>query len=141
VRDVHWFCCITTEVMYRRSIFIVCDPLQREFLARETEVFSWTSALKTLQTPSETTVSTNRSICYLETPWPSQSSYLNPIYNLWWVLPTRRQERQPQNEQELFEILHDGWNALPEIALTRLVDSMPHRCTEVTRNKGFPIKY
>ena len=73
--------------------------------------------------------------------WPSQSPDLNPIENLWSILDMRCKERRPQSEQELFEVLQEGWNALPVDTLTKLVDSMPRRCAEVIASKGYPVRY
>ena len=50
-------------------------------------------------------------------------------------------DRRPQSEDELFEVLHEGWDALQVDTLTKLVDSMPRRCAQVIASKGFPIKY
>lgn len=72
---------------------------------------------------------------------PSQSPNLNPIENLWSILDIQCKERRPQSEQELFEILQGGWNALPVKTLTKLVKSMPRRCAQVNASKRFPIKY
>ena len=60
-------------------------------------------------------------------PWPSQSPDLNPIENLC--------------DEELFQVLCNGWNALDRDLLTRLVDSMPRRIQAVIDNNGYPTKY
>jgi transposase len=44
--------------------------------------------------------------------WPSQSPDLNPIENLWSILDRRLKTRRPQNEQQLFEVLREGWSNL-----------------------------
>jgi len=69
-----WFvlvCGIMTETMCLKSLFIVCGPLLRQFLMRQTTLFSRIRALQTLQTSSGTTVKTIKSICYLVAPWPA----------------------------------------------------------------------
>lgn len=50
-------------------------------------------------------------------------------------------DRRPSNENELYNILEDAWNALPVIYLTTLADSMPHRIEAVLKNRGWPTKY
>ena len=37
--------------------------------------------------------------------WQPQSRYLNPVENLWGQLNRLTQDRNPQNEDELFDIL------------------------------------
>ena len=73
--------------------------------------------------------------------WPSQSTDLNPIENLWSTLDIKCKDRKPQSEEELFDILQEAWNALTVQELTDLVDSMPRRCAAVIASKGFPTKY
>ena len=50
-------------------------------------------------------------------------------------------EGNPQNENELFEVLEVGWKNLPTDFLTNLVESMPRRCQAVINNDGMPTKY
>ncbi|MDP3792933.1 MAG: transposase [bacterium] len=73
--------------------------------------------------------------------WPSQSPDLNPIENLWGHLDRQVMDRRPTSEDQLFEILEDGWNALSVTYLQSLADSMPRRIQAVLDNNGWPTKY
>lgn len=73
--------------------------------------------------------------------WPSQSPDLNPIENLWSILDANLKNWKPQNEDELFEVLKEGWRDLPVALLERLSDSMPRRIEAVIKAKGFATKY
>lgn len=73
--------------------------------------------------------------------WPSQSPDLNPIENLWTILDNKCQNRNPQNEAELLEMLQTAWYDLAPEILDKLVCSMPRRCAAVIENDGYPCKY
>ena len=73
--------------------------------------------------------------------WPAQSPDLNPIENLLGQLNRLAQDRNPQNEDKLFEILKHAWHSMSDKYLHNLVESMPSRCKAVTPSKGWPTKY
>jgi transposase len=73
--------------------------------------------------------------------WPSQSPDLNPIENLWSILDHNLSHRKPQNEEELFDILENGWKDLSLDLLKRLSDSMINRIEAVIKAKGYATKY
>ena len=68
--------------------------------------------------------------------WQPQSPNLNPIENLWGQLNRLTPDRNPQNEDELFDILKHAWYSMPDEYLHNLVESMPSRCKAVIKSKG-----
>uniref|UniRef100_A0A674PFI4 Uncharacterized protein n=1 Tax=Takifugu rubripes TaxID=31033 RepID=A0A674PFI4_TAKRU len=66
--------------------------------------------------------------------WPSQSSDLNPIENLW-ELKVRVAQRQPQNITAL-EICEEEWAKIPATVCESLVKNYRKRLTPVIANKG-----
>lgn len=73
--------------------------------------------------------------------WPAQSPDLSPIENAWAEIKRRTKDRNPSNEEQLFQLMLNEWNNLDGNYLTSLIESMPKRCIEVIKNKGYPIKY
>lgn len=62
--------------------------------------------------------------------WPARSPDLNPIEHLWDVLGRRVRAYNPPAAtlQELFELLQQEWQAIPQDTLRRSVESMRRRC-------------
>ncbi|KAE9098573.1 hypothetical protein PF010_g15505 [Phytophthora fragariae] len=75
--------------------------------------------------------------------WPSKSSDLNPIENLWSIMSRRvypngkQYDSMPQLKAALFE----AWNSIPTAMLVSLIESMPRRCVEVLDKKGNKTHY
>jgi hypothetical protein len=74
-------------------------------------------------------------------PWPAQSPDLNPIENLWSILDLNCSKRRANNEEQLFQCLHEAWKQIPPQLCEKLVASMPARCQAVIDAKGGHTKY
>ena len=77
------------------------------------------------------------------TVWPAQSPDLDPIENLWGIMKTRlrKRSRHPSNPKELFSILSEIWNMLPNSYFDDLVSSMPDRVKMVKKFRSGSTKY
>ncbi len=73
--------------------------------------------------------------------WPAQSPDLNPIENLWSILDMMVKDRKPQTDDQLMEVLTNGWNSIEITKLNNLVESMQRRCEAVIANNGYPCNY
>lgn len=73
--------------------------------------------------------------------WPSQSPDMNPIENLWEILDTKIRVESYSNRDQLFAALQEAWTNMDLSIIERLMESMPKRCQEVIKNKGYYTKY
>src|SRR5687767_9771221 len=60
--------------------------------------------------------------------WPSNSSDLNPIENMWQIIKDNVEKRMPQDINELTRFLAEEWKAIPQETVNNLVSSMKNRC-------------
>lgn len=75
--------------------------------------------------------------------WPAQSPDLNCIENVWGLLKSQLRKRKvyPNTPLQLFHILSNLWNSLPDSYFCNLVASMPRRIEMVRKNRGGATKY
>ena len=73
--------------------------------------------------------------------WPPQSPDLNPIENLWNDIDKHIQAVKPKNLRELWDETQNAWYSISKERCQGLVESLPRRCAEVIKNKGYPTKY
>lgn len=81
----------------------------------------------------------NKNVIKLD--WPAQSPDLNIIENLWAIFDKRLASRNPQNEDQLFNVLCKAWSKIPMKIIHSLIESMPRRCQAVIDANGYPTKY
>ncbi|ORD98750.1 TCB1 [Hepatospora eriocheir] len=73
--------------------------------------------------------------------WPSQSSDMNPIENLWHYLKIQVHKRKPKNLKELEEFVVDEWFKIPQEMCKNLVNSVPKRIEQLYKSKGRSTLY
>src|SRR6218665_3244153 len=74
--------------------------------------------------------------------WPARSPDLNLIENMRHKVALEISKRHPTNKQELIELIITAWNCVvAHDHLVKLVHSIPKRCRQVLKSKGWPIKY
>lgn len=73
--------------------------------------------------------------------WPSQSPDINPIENLWEIVDNKIRFKNYANKDELFLALDREWKTIDPQVVQNLIRSMPRRCAEILKNKGYWTKY
>lgn len=74
-------------------------------------------------------------------PWPAKSPDLSPIEHLWDLLDRRVRRRSPSTLPQLENFLQQEWNAIPQIEIQRLIQSMRRRCMAVRDANGGHTRY
>ena len=73
--------------------------------------------------------------------WLAQSPDMNPLENVWKIIREKTQNRNPQNIDNLWGFLKEGWENITAIFCNKLIDSCGWRCNEVIQCKGKITKY
>lgn len=73
--------------------------------------------------------------------WPSQSPDLNPIENVWSEINRLTKDRNITTKLKCWEFFQEAWSKIQTSFLEKLVDSMPKRCADVIKAKGYSIDY
>uniref|UniRef100_A0A674C7G8 Paired domain-containing protein n=1 Tax=Salmo trutta TaxID=8032 RepID=A0A674C7G8_SALTR len=73
--------------------------------------------------------------------WPSQSSDLNPIENLWAELKKRVRARRPTNLTQLHQLCQEEWAKIHPTYCGKLVEGYPTCLTQVKQFKSNATKY
>ncbi|KAJ1302343.1 hypothetical protein OPQ81_001158 [Rhizoctonia solani] len=76
-------------------------------------------------------------------PWPANSPDMNPIENVWDYLDRqiRMHPHLPRNAKELWEVLQEEWECIPQSFIDKLYDSMVDRVDELIAQKGGNTRY
>jgi hypothetical protein len=60
---------------------------------------------------------------------------------LWIDVGKEIKRRKPRSKDQLFQVIQEAWDAMPESRCRKLVESMKRRCLEVIKNKGMTTSY
>ena len=76
-------------------------------------------------------------------PWPAQSPDLSPIERIWGHLKVQigRREKRPTSVHELWEVIMEEWEKMPQPFIDNLYESMPKRVRAVVSAKEGHIEY
>ncbi|RPA93685.1 hypothetical protein L873DRAFT_1704075, partial [Choiromyces venosus 120613-1] len=78
----------------------------------------------------------------LRIDWPSHSSNLNPIENVWALFKWQyrrtfwARQRIPCNEKELIALAQEVWEGLPWKHIYTYINNMPEQITTCLRRNG-----
>ena len=75
--------------------------------------------------------------------WPAQSPDLNPIEHVWEYLKTKTGSREPRPTScfNLWDIVSEEWDLIPNSFIENLYQSMPKRVKAVLKAKGGYTRY
>ena len=106
------------------------------FLQRDNNKVHRAKNIKTLFRAKEANI-------ILETiPWPSYSpDLMNPIENLWVVLKQKIRKRQPQNLDQLEDIILEEWEGISDDYVRKLCFSIYDRIEMCIENEESRINY
>ena len=75
--------------------------------------------------------------------WPERSPDLNPIENMWGILPQKLYAHGTtfHNTTDLWEAVSAAWHQISQESIRNLYNSMPGRMADVLQANGQRIKY
>ncbi|ETN97406.1 hypothetical protein RFI_40123 [Reticulomyxa filosa] len=127
-----------TSAQYENEVIKKCMPESADTLFMNTDwIFQQDNA--PVHKSTSTTRYLSRHFNVIE--WPAMSPDLNPIENIWAYLKRNVAQKNPKDENELFQAIKEEWALLSIRYLQDLVQSMPNRCKQVIKQKGWPTKY
>ena len=75
--------------------------------------------------------------------WPAKFQDLSPTEHLWGIFGRRVQRRpqEPQDINELAEVLQEEWRRIPQATIKGIISSMRHDCLACLAATGDPSHY
>ncbi|KAG1001017.1 hypothetical protein G6F27_013270 [Rhizopus arrhizus] len=76
--------------------------------------------------------------------WPAQSPDLNPIENIWALVKNRlfsNYTTPPKGMLDLWDRTQEVWNTITTEDCKKVIETMPKRCNDVIKAKGYWIDY
>lgn len=73
--------------------------------------------------------------------WPTQSTDLNPVEELWEIIDQKIRKENYCKLDELYNAVSSEWDKISMETIEGLINSMHRRCVAVVEQKGYPTKY